>query len=117
MSVQPGRYNISLQRRADFYLQLQFKDSTGAPINLTGWGIYAQIWNKGRTTKHADFLVTPVNLALGTVKISLTDVETAGLPCESFYDVLLENPSEIKEYYLEGMIIASEGLTEIEIEP
>jgi hypothetical protein len=25
MSVQPGQYNISLQRRADFDLQLQFK--------------------------------------------------------------------------------------------
>lgn len=49
MSVSPGQYNINLQRRADFYLQLQFKDSGGVPIDLTGWAVYAQIWDKGRT--------------------------------------------------------------------
>ena len=37
MAVQPGTYNISLQRRADYYVTLQFKDGTGAPINLTDW--------------------------------------------------------------------------------
>jgi hypothetical protein len=30
MSVQPGQHNIDVQRRADYDLSLQFKDSTGA---------------------------------------------------------------------------------------
>lgn len=111
MSVQPGQHNISVQRRADYDLQLQFKDSTDAAINLTGWTAYAQVWNVGRTTKYADFAVTYVNRATGTIKIALTDAQTATFPDEAYYDVLLENPSTLREYYLEGIVYVSEGYT------
>ena len=111
MSVQPGQHNISVQRRADYDLQLQFKDSAGAGINLTGWTAYAQVWNVGRTTKYADFAVTYVNRATGTIKIALTDTQTAAFPDEAYYDVLLENPSTLREYYLEGIVYVSEGYT------
>jgi hypothetical protein len=46
MSVQPGQHNISLQRRADFDLQLQYKDAAGAGIDLIGWTAYAQVWDR-----------------------------------------------------------------------
>ena len=36
MAVQPGTYDIMLQRRADYSVLLQFKDSNDAVINLTG---------------------------------------------------------------------------------
>ena len=111
MSVQPGQHNISVQRRADYDLQLQFKDSTDAAINLTGWTAYAQVWNVGRTTKYADFAVTYVNRVTGTIKIVLTDTQTAAFPDEAYYDVLLENPSTLREYYLEGIVYVSEGYT------
>ena len=111
MSVQPGQHNISVQRRADYDLQLQFKDSAGAGINLTGWTAYAQVWNVGRTTKYADFAVTYVNRATGTISIALTDTQTAAFPDEAYYDVLLENPSALREYYLEGIVYVSEGYT------
>jgi hypothetical protein len=111
MAVSPGTYNISLQRRADYSIALQFDDSTGAPINLTGWTAYAQAWNRDRTTKYADFAVTYVNRANGQITISLTDTQTTTFPDECYYDVLLENPSTIREYYLEGTIYVSEGYT------
>jgi len=111
MSVQPGQYNITVQRRADYDLQLQFKDSAGVGINLTGWTAYAQVWNVGRTTKYADFAVTYVDRATGIIKIALTDTQTAAFPDEAYYDVLLENPSTLREYYLEGVVYVSEGYT------
>ena len=111
MSIQPGIYNISLQRRADYSVTLQFKDSTGANINLTGWTVAAQVWNQKRTTKFADFTVTYTNLVTGTVAISLTNIQTAAFPDEAYYDVLLTNPSGLKEYYLEGIIFVSQGYT------
>jgi len=49
MSVQPGQHNITVQRRADYDLSLQFKDSTDAAINLTGWTAYAQVWDARST--------------------------------------------------------------------
>lgn len=111
MAISPGTYNIILQRRADYSIDLQFKDSTGTAINLTGWTIYSQVWNKTRTTKYADFAVTYTNRLTGQVSLALTDTQTTTFPDECYYDVLLENPSSIREYYLEGTIYVSEGYT------
>ena len=111
MSVQPGIYNIPLQRRADYTITLQFKDASATPINLTSWTVAAQVWNKARTTKYADFTVTYTNRSTGTVAIALTDEQTATFPDEAYYDVLLTNPSGLKEYYLEGLVFVSEGYT------
>jgi hypothetical protein len=111
MAISPGTYNISLQRRADYGVTLQFKDSSGTAINLTGWTVEAQAWNRGRTTKYADFAVTYTDRSTGTVAIALTDEQTATLPNEAYYDVLLTNGSGLKEYYLEGIVYVSEGYT------
>jgi hypothetical protein len=111
MAIAPGTYNISLQRRADYSITLQFKDGTDTGINLNGWTVEAQAWSQGRTTKYADFAVTYTNRATGTVDIALTDTQTTLFPNEVFYDVLLTNPAGLKEYYLEGIMYVSEGYT------
>ena len=111
MAISPGTYNITLQRRADYSITLQFKDSANEAINLTGWTVAAQAWNQGRTTKYADFTITYTNRSTGTVSIALTATQTASFPAEAYYDVLLTNPSGLKEYYLEGVIYVSEGYT------
>lgn len=111
MAIQPGTYNISLQRRADYSVALQFKDSTNTGINLTGWTVEAQAWNQARSKKYADFTVTYTDRSTGTVAIALTDTQTTTFPDELHYDVLLTNPAGLKEYYLEGVIIVSEGYT------
>jgi hypothetical protein len=111
MAVQPGTYNFTLQRRADHNVTLQFKDSNNAAIDLTGWTVAAQAWNKARTEKHADFSVTYTNRNTGTVEIGLTSTQTASFPNEAYYDVLLTDNNGLKEYYLEGLIFVSEGYT------
>jgi len=111
MAVQPGTYNITLQRRADYSVLLQFKDSSDAAIDLTGFTAYAQVWNEGRTKKYADFAIAYTNRANGQIAISLTDTQTATFPDELRYDVLLENSGGIREYYLEGIITVSQGYT------
>ena len=111
MAISPGTYNFTLQRRADYSLDLQFKDSNDAAIDLTGYTVYAQAWNEGRTTKSADFTVAYTNRSNGQIKISLTDTQTAAFPDELRYDVLLENASGEREYYLEGIIFVSQGYT------
>jgi hypothetical protein len=112
MSVQPGQHNITVQRRADYDLQLQFKNSAGVGIDLTGWTAYAQVWNQGRTTKYADFAVTYIDRATGQIKIALTDTQTTDFPNEAFYDVLLQDTAGLRNYYLEGIVYVSEGYTQ-----
>tara|TARA_A100001201_G_scaffold21694_2_gene24139 strand:- start:201 stop:542 length:342 start_codon:yes stop_codon:yes gene_type:complete len=111
MSVQPGTYNITLQRRADYSLLLQFKDSDDDAIDLTGYTAYAQVWNEGRTTKYADFAIAYTDRSNGQITISLTDTQTTDFIDELRYDVLLEDGSENREYYLEGVIFVSQGYT------
>lgn len=111
MTVQPGKHNITLQRRADFSLLLQFKDSNDAVVNLTGYTVYSQVWNKPRTRKYADFNVAYTDRTNGQVTISLTDEQTELFPDSVQYDVLLETGSGTRDYYLEGSITVSEGYT------
>jgi hypothetical protein len=112
MAVQPGTYNFTLRRRADFALDLQFKDSSDSAIDLTGSTIYAQAWNASRTKKSADFTIAYTNRSNGQVKISLTDTQTATFPDELRYDLLIESASGEREYYLEGVITVSQTYTE-----
>ena len=111
MAVAPGTYNFTLQRRADYSLDLQFKDSSSAVIDLTGYTVYAQAWNEARSKKHADFTVTYTTRANGQISLSLTDTQTTAFPDKLRYDVLLENGSGLREYYLEGIITVSQGYT------
>ena len=111
MAISPGTYNFTLQRRTDHSFDLQFKDSGNAAIDLTGYTIYAQAWNQGRGKKYADFADAYTNRSNGQVKLSLTDAQTAAFPDRLNYDVLFENGSGEREYYLEGVITVNEGYT------
>lgn len=90
-------------------MQLQFKDSNDNPINLTGCTIYAQIWDKRRTIKYADFSVTYTNRPEGVVSMMVASEDSEEIPCEAFYDVMLEDANGFKQYYLEGLVYVSEG--------
>ena len=112
MAIQPGIYNMTVQRRADHSIQLIFKDNTNSAINLTGFTVSAQVWEKTRKIKYADFAIAYTDRAAGTVDISLTDVQTETFTPDLLkYDVMLTSPSGLKEYYLEGEIFMSEGYT------
>ena len=111
MSVSPATYNDTIQRRAIYDLTLQFIDSTGANIDLTGWTVRSQLWDLGRTTQYTSFTVTYPNVQTGIVKLSLTSAQTTSLPDQVYYDVLTIDPAGNKEYYLEGTFYVSEGYT------
>lgn len=107
--VVPGNYNPTVQRRADFVMPLELSDSNGDPIDITGWTAYAQAWDVSRTTKFADFTVTYGNRINGEFTVSLSDTDTATLPDEAWYDILLEDGTGLREYYLQGILYVSEG--------
>jgi len=111
MAISPGTYNFTVQRGADHELVLVFKDSNDAVIDLTGWTVASQAWNQARSTKYADFSVAYTDRTNGKVTLSLSDEDTVDFPDELYYDVLLTNPSGLKEYYLEGIIFVAQGYT------
>jgi hypothetical protein len=110
MAITPASLLIRPQRRADYPLSVTFKDSTGAAINLTGWTVVAQMWDKARTAKVGDFTVTVTSAANGQVSLRLPHTVTINMTAaEYYYDVMLINPSGLREYYLEGIARPSEG--------
>lgn len=111
MAITPASYNIRPQRRADYPLQVQFKDSGGDGINITGWTVLAQVWSKDRVTKYGDFTVSVTSASTGAVTLTLPYTVTATLPDECRYDVMLIDSNGLREYYLEGIVRPSEGYT------
>ena len=113
MPTAPVTYNIRPQRRADFLLNVQFKDAAGTPINLSGWSVYASCWDKERVNKYGDFAVTVTSASTGSVQLKLGYAITASLPLSgtAHYDVMLVSPTGLREFYLEGLVRASEGYT------
>ena len=61
--------------------------------------------------KYADFAIAYTSRTNGQITISLTDAQTAGFPDSLRYDVLLQDGSGNREYYLEGVITVSQGYT------
>ena len=111
MSISPGTYNFALQRRADWSVLLQFKDSNDAAISLVGSTVAAQAWDKARTNKYADFGIAYTSRSNGQVTISLSDTDTTNFPDELYYDVLVTDGTGQKDYYLEGVIVVEQGYT------
>jgi len=112
MAVSPGVYDMTIQRRSDHNIPLNFKDGDNANINLNGYTVEAQVWDPAREAKYADFAVTYTDRVAGNIDIALTDVQTTTFPSTLLkYDVLLTNPAGLKEYYLEGTITVTEGYT------
>lgn len=111
----PAAYNIRPQRRADFQLQLAFKDSDGVAISLEDRTIVAQVWDAKRTTKLGDFVVDITNGPGGEATLTLPYTATADLPAEARYDVMvIDDSSGLRSYYLEGIVRPSEGYSEPE---
>ena len=111
MSISPGTYNFALQRRADWSVLLQFKDSNDAAISLVGSTVAAQAWDKARTNKYADFGIAYTSRSDGQVTISLSDTDTTNFPDELYYDVLVTDSTGRKDYDLEGVIVVEQGYT------
>ena len=114
MAIIAGTYDFTVQRRSDHTESIRITDGNDQAVNLTGFTIAAQVWDKERTGKYADFTVAYTNRTNGEFSISLTHVQTLQFtPNELSYDVLLLNPSNKREYYVEGTIFVSEGYTTI----
>lgn len=112
MSIRPAKYNIALRRRSDYKLRIKFRNPDGTFIPLTGASVYCEIWNRERTVKYAEFTVDYVSRPNGEINIILYAHEASLIPCEAFYDLMLEDSSGFKQYYMEGMVFVSEGYSQ-----
>ena len=112
MAISPGTYDMTIQRRSDHSVSIVLKDSSAAAVNITGYTVASQIWDKARTVKAANATVTVTNAAGGAFTWKVTDTQTTEFVADEYrYDILLTDGSGNKEFWLEGAIYMSEGYT------
>jgi bacillopeptidase F (M6 metalloprotease family) len=109
--MEPARYDITIHQGATFNLGLQYKTSSGVPVNMSGYTVEAQLWNRNGTSKLANFSTPWTNQASGIFKLSLSSSVTSGITEQGQYDVLILEPSGDKFYLLQGTAFIDLGLT------
>jgi hypothetical protein len=108
--VDPARYDITIHQGATFDLPLQYMAS-GVPVNMTGYSIDAELWNRTGTVKLSDFSVPWVAQVSGMFKLRLASTATSGITEQGQYDVMFTEPSGDKYYALQGTAFIDLGLT------
>jgi len=112
MAIAPGRYDMTIQRRSDHSVSVTLKDSDNAAVNLQGYSIASQIWDKEREIKAADATCVITSATNGTFTWTVTDTQTSDFYLDEYqYDVQLTDGSGLKEYWIEGTIFMSQGYT------
>jgi hypothetical protein len=109
--MEPARYDITIYQGATFSLGLQYKTGSGVPVNMSGYIVAAQLWNKTGTAKLANFSTPWTDQASGIFKMSLTSNITSGITEQGQYDVLITEPVGDKFYILRGTAFIELGLT------
>lgn len=109
--VDPAVYNITIHQGATFELNLQYKDNTGTPVNMSGYTVQAQLWNRLGTTKLSNFTQQWTTQASGMFKLRLAASVTSGITEQGQYDVMITEPSGDKYYLLQGNAFIDLGLT------
>lgn len=102
----PGTLNLTIYQRATFRQSFDFS------IDLSGYLAYAQVWDKSRRTKYADFTIEWTNQAAGQFDLVLPFATTSVLTKNAYWDFLLEAPSGERDYWLEGTVTIDPGYTE-----
>jgi len=108
--ITPGVHDITIYTNADFDLTFTLEDSSSDPYSLVGATVLAQIWNEDGTAKIDDFTVTVTDAANGTFKISLTEIETAALSAGGWYDIRIDDGTDIY-YWVRGKVTLATGYT------
>ncbi|MFN4894210.1 MAG: hypothetical protein ACK5HO_00315 [Pseudomonadota bacterium] len=90
-----GLYDIIIEQGATFTLNATWKDSTGAPVNLTGYSARMQVRPSYESEEVLASLVSPTNItlggALGTIVATIAATDTQKLTMqEGVYDLELE---------------------------
>lgn len=113
MAIIPKRStDFTLVRRSDFPIRLTLKDGTGTAVNLTGYTVAGEVYNKERTTKYADWTIAYTNRPNGIVDVSLSDDQTTTFSPEVLhYDFKYIQPDGKEFVYLRGKLFMLEGYT------
>ena len=109
--TEPGRYDITIHQGATFELPVQYKDSFGSPVSMSGYTLSGTLWNSTSTSKLATFSTPFVSQPSGMFKMRLEASTTSGITEQGQYDLLVTTAAGDKFYLLEGTAFWNPGLS------
>jgi hypothetical protein len=109
--IEPGTYDITIHQGATFSLDLQYKDSTGTGVDMTGYQVAAKLVDRLNTALVTNFVVSWVDQSIGKFRLKIPAAVTSGISSECQYDVLITEPGLDKFYILQGRAFLDPGFT------
>jgi hypothetical protein len=114
--VKAGVYNINVDQGADFTKVITLKDSSGNPVNLTG---YSARMHVRRDVDSASTLVElttqngriSLGGAAGTITLALTATTTAGIARSGVYDIEIVSAGGQVSRVLRGDFVVDREVT------
>lgn len=115
--MRAAKFDLIIEQGATYNKRIQWKDSAGSAVNLSGYTAFLEIKN---TKQDADALIslavgTGITLttpASGILDIAMTAVQTAALDFDrAVYDLLLVNGAT-KYRLMEGNVVLSRRVTD-----
>ena len=109
--MEPAKYDITIHQGATFLLEVAYKDGDGVPVNMSGYTVEGQLWNRTGTAKLANFQLDWLVQSSGVFTMGIPASVTSGITEEGAYDFLITEPSGNKFYLLEGSAFWNPGLS------
>lgn len=112
-----GQKNWEVDQNATFTFVIEYKDSNGSPINLTGASAKLQVRDTKGGSKLAFTLTSPaggitIDAPNGKLTVRMTPTQTNKLfyP-KSSYDLMLTDSNAVKTKLIEGFLTLSRSVT------
>lgn len=109
--IEPGKYDITIYQGGTFKLDLQYKDSSSNPVNMTGYVVTAKLFSRKGNNLLATFTNTFTAQSDGKFQMSLTPAQTSAITEQGQYDVLIQEPGGDKYFLLQGNAFLDIGLS------
>lgn len=110
----PETHDFYIRKGNDISEPFGFTDEEGRPIDLTGWGIKAQLRAKKKRTATllAEFGIDRAKEAEGLIALTLTEVVSGALAGKKgYYDILLTDLAGFDETYVSGEVTLIDTVT------
>ena len=110
-------YHLNIEQGATFTRTITWKDSTGAPVNLTGYTARMQIRERVESSTALVSLTSSSGITLGgvagTIVITITSTQTDSLPNmkKGVYDLELVSSGGVVTRLLQGEVVVSPQVT------
>lgn len=79
--------------------------AAGQPLNATGYQLVAQVWDRRRTQKLAEFTPTWIDQANGLFELLMQWPATTSVVKDGEWDLLVIEPGGDRYFWLEGRAI------------